>query len=236
MSQPYNPLEHSIVQAITGSRHETYEASDFQIALLYDIARTIKRVHMNRYQSTWDRWSDDPHIPGIEWRSFRYGDECECPEAQDGSGDGPNHLEDCRAIKPNFEFDGVCFSWYKYPGRGTSVNVRMEAAQWVDWFNRCRAKIEEFDIVALEHGGAPLPKSTHFYLGICHILHSSDWRGSLARYTGHVLEHLVKAEASFQDKDFDALLANNPDQHQLILKAVCLGIQAEKERAFREDR
>ena len=142
MSTPYDPLNHSIVQAMTGEKHEAYEATDFHEALLFAIAREIGRVHYSRYQTSWDRWSDDPHIPGIQWRS--YITDCGCLEENDSFI--PQHAEDCPAIQPNFGFAGVEFRWYKYPGRGMSVSKILSATEWASWFISCIAKIREFDI------------------------------------------------------------------------------------------
>ena len=128
--KPYNPLEQT----------EIFEATDFHEALLFSIAREIGRVHHNRYQASWDRWSDDPHIPGIHWRSYRY--ECGCPEENDFI---PRHTEDCQAILPNFRFENISFRWYKNPGRGMSVSSNMSESEWVSWFDRCLAVIRKFD-------------------------------------------------------------------------------------------
>jgi hypothetical protein len=140
--KPYNALEHSVVQAlITNDTTEAYEATDFHEALLFAIAREIGRVHLSRYQTSWNRWSDDPHIPGIRWHRYVY--DCGCPE--DGDNFIPRHEEDCPTAQPNFQFENVCFRWYKNPGRGMSVNVVMADSEWRAWFDRCITKIREFE-------------------------------------------------------------------------------------------
>lgn len=162
-------MNHSVVSAlIRNEPHEQYEATDFHEALLFAIAREIGRVHHNRYQSSWDRWSDDPHIPGIQWRRYAYG--CDCPEDNDGFT--PRHLEDCPLCQPNFAFEDVRFTWYKNPGRGMSVSKSMPAAEWQAWFERCIAKIQEFDvhIGGGSHSIAPLPEANNFYSAACCVM------------------------------------------------------------------
>lgn len=145
----YNPLEHSVVQAMNGDRMGRYEATDFHEALLFAIAREVARVHSNVYHESWDRWGDDPKIPSLHWRHYQY--DCECP---DGSGWGPEqHLPDCSSSTPHFQFEDVEIDWYKNPGRGMSVNKDWPAEQWVAWFDRCLAKVREFDV--------DLPKKTN---------------------------------------------------------------------------
>ena len=146
MGKKYNPIDHSVVQLVTGEPFESLEATDFHEALLFAIGREIGRVHWNRYQKEWTRWSDDPNIPGIRWRRYMY--DCDCQEDNDGFI--PRHEDGCSINSPNFEFDGVCFRWYKNPGRGMSVNKEMPSGAWVAWFNDCIKKIREFDS---EHSG-----------------------------------------------------------------------------------
>lgn len=52
----------------------------------------------------------------------------------------------CIGLRPNFQFEDVEIRWYKWPGRGMSTNKDWTPAEWRDWFNRCLAKVREFDI------------------------------------------------------------------------------------------
>jgi len=117
-----------------------YRATDFQTALLFAIASEIGRVHHNRYQTSWDRWDDDPHIPGIHWRRYRY--DCDCTEAKDFL---PQHVAACCEGAPHFAFEDVDFEWYKYPGRDMTVSREMHTSAWVAWFDRCLKVIRSFD-------------------------------------------------------------------------------------------
>lgn len=145
MTEQYNPLNHSIVQAMGGGAYGEYQATDFHEALLREIGREISRIHWNRYQKPWDTSEDDPEIPGIWWRNFRY--DCPCLEVDSGGwSDERYHTEDCLRTKPNFQFETVTFNWYKHLGRGMSTNTSMDAEGWMRWFDRCIAKVRENDV------------------------------------------------------------------------------------------
>lgn len=145
MSNEYNPLQHSIVQASVGTWCR-YECDDFIEALLMAILAEITRVHWNIYQHSWGAsWHadeiEDPEIPGIQFT--RYYDGCECE-------DEPEHRKDCRHARPNFQHEDVQFRWYKYPGRGMSTNKEWNAEEWRAWFQRCLATIRSFESVDME--------------------------------------------------------------------------------------
>lgn len=140
MSEPYNPLKHSIVQAVSGTWCR-YEADDFVGALFSAILDEIDRVHWNVYQHKWSpTWHgdsvDNPEIPGISFT--RYYDGCPCE-------DEPEHRPECRHARPNFQHEDVQFRWYKWPGRGMSTNKDWTADEWRAWFGRCLKTVRAFD-------------------------------------------------------------------------------------------
>lgn len=49
-----------------------------------------------------------------------------------------DHAQDCQIVVPNFGIDGdpVEIRWYKYPGRGMSVNVQLTTDDWIAWRDR----------------------------------------------------------------------------------------------------
>lgn len=238
--QPYNPLEHSIVQAlIRNEPHEQYEASDFHEALLFAIAREIGRVHHNRYQTSWDRWSDDPHIPGIQWRRYAY--DCDCPEDSDSFV--PRHLEDCVLCQPNFGFEDVRFTWYKNPGRGMSVNKDWTSTEWLAWFNRCIAKVKEFDIniSGESHSISPLPGGNEFYSAAVHVmfgpsLQKQPLHGELEQLRGSAQDG--QREIASEDKATEGYwsLVEKGDLTDRDVRLIALGVMAERYRSQRNDR
>lgn len=239
--KPYNPLEHSVVSAlIRNEPHERYEATDFHEALLFAIAREIGRVHHNRYQTSWDRWSDDPHIPGIQWRRYAY--DCDCPEDSDGFT--PRHLENCPLCQPNFGFEDVRFTWYKNPGRGMSVNKSWSADEWMQWFDRCVAKVREFDyrVGGGSHTMQPLPEGDAFYLAACHVLFAPSLEESPLK--DEIISLKSAAEEGQREihrderRDDDGYwrFVEKGDLSERDVRLIALGVMAEKYRSQRNDR
>lgn len=229
----FNPLEHSIVMSLMRNEpYQTYEATDFHEALLFAIAREIGRVHHNHYQSSWDRWSDDPHIPGIRWRRYVY--QCDCPESDDGFI--PRHLENCIVSQPNFQFEDVEFNWYKYPGRGMSVNKEWATDEWRQWFDRCITKIREFDTIIA--GGSkslePLPDASNFYIAACEILSKHAVEEDLPKQLAVLREsaHKGQREIGSEDKSFWEYVEGDPLSDR-DARMIALGVVAERDRAQR---
>jgi hypothetical protein len=140
VADEYNPVQHSIVQAMTGVWCR-YNVGDFVEALFMAILKEIERVHWNVYQHRWGpSWHsdqvEDPMIPGISFT--RYYDGCKCEDEDE-------HRPDCRHAKPNFQHEDVQFRWYKYPGRGMSTNKDWTADEWRAWFQRCLDTVRSFD-------------------------------------------------------------------------------------------
>lgn len=55
------------------------------------------------------------------------------------------HADNCEIEIPNFSFDGVELRWYKYFGRGMSLNVHKTEKQWKTWFDKCMKEIRKLD-------------------------------------------------------------------------------------------
>ena len=241
-AKKYNSPEHSIVHGLIRNEPvETYEATDFHEALLFGIAREIGRVHWNRYQTLWDRWSDDPHIPGIQWRRYSY--ECGCSENSDGFI--PKHEENCKEMQPNFGFEDVRFVWYKNPGRGMSINKDWAHLQWAEWFDRCLAKIREFDIVTIGFEGIPMPSADHCHSAQCKIGFTKTEEKRSA-WIAALQKNMVAADRQFSHNwltgkreartEFRRFLTGDKARKKEIVEAVAYGIYAERIRAQYEDR
>lgn len=119
----YNPLQHSVIQAISGEQYLQYETEEFHFALLKGIMDEIERVYWNRNQIKWDEYNN-PNIPNIIWNSYDWNQESKAP---------------------NFQYKDVCFNWYKYPGRGMSTNKNWSGSKWKIWFDDCIHNIQSFD-------------------------------------------------------------------------------------------
>lgn len=106
---------------------EEYAVPEFVTALLEYVIEDIGRVYGNRFQKRWDEY-EDPQIPGVEYRTYWWGEE-DAPEAD----------------LPNFAFGGVELRWYKHPGRSMSANREMDAGEWASWFQECLAQVRAVD-------------------------------------------------------------------------------------------
>lgn len=111
-SKEYNPLQHSVVQAVAGA-WSRYECDDFVEALLDYILDEIKRVHWNVYQHQWGpTWHaddvEDPMIDGISFVRF-YQDRCDCGGMQ------PNCKPDCRSIIEHRDWNDARLKWAEVP-------------------------------------------------------------------------------------------------------------------------
>lgn len=240
VAKRYNPLEHSVVQGlIRNEPHQSYEASDFHEALLFAVAREIGRVHWNRYQKSWDRWSDDPHIPGIQWRRYIY--DCDCKEDE---GFIPKHDENCPLLQPNFRFGEAEFNWYKNPGRGMSVNQDWAPEKWMEWFNKCLEKIREFGpkhSSVTQNPLLPMPKAMHFYLAECDIHHPAHWkrkdsRAEMISRIQPIESEILKGESDLKGEGWETILPRGSKAKLAALRLIAIGICAEKRRSEHEDR
>jgi hypothetical protein len=110
-----------------GNAYGQYEMPQYAIVLLQGILQYISITVWNRDQVEWDKYTD-PGIPGIEYRPYWWGNE-DAPEA----------------TMPNLGCGGVKVFWYKYPGRGMSVDKNLSPAEWAEWFNACLAAIDKVD-------------------------------------------------------------------------------------------
>jgi hypothetical protein len=135
MSKEYNALDHSVVQALLKpDATQRYEADAFIEALLRGIVHELERVYWNWNQEQLNNREDWEflEIPGFEYRRYCWTDDPgEC-------------------ARPNMKFGAVIIDWYKYLGRGMSVNVDWSALQWKSWFNDVLKALSMYD-VCIQH-------------------------------------------------------------------------------------
>ena len=106
---------------------QSYEMPEYAEALLNYIFDEIERVYWNINQKQWERYQD-PKLKQIKIRPYWWGDE-----------------NSKMAKLANFEYNGVGVSWYKYPGRGMSVDVKWKPTEWVYWFDGCMEHLRKLD-------------------------------------------------------------------------------------------
>lgn len=99
-----------------------------------------------RQVEEWANANRSPSAP--DWPELR--DYCDCGfsevlrkwlEENDHSENCPEHPDNTRAHLPNFSCGDVEIRWYKYIGRGMSVNREVSRGEWEALFARCFASL-----------------------------------------------------------------------------------------------
>ena len=131
MNKKYNPLEHSVVQALLKpDATHCYEVDDFVEALILGLYRELERCYWNWNQEGLEHRKDWQllDVPGgFEYRRYYWGDE----------------EENCGL--PNLKFGPVVINWYKRIGRGMSTNVDWSEKQWREWFDEAMKSVRLYD-------------------------------------------------------------------------------------------
>lgn len=114
-----------------------FETNPSVDALIRDLITETARVFHNRTGREWDySWSgEDPVIPGLTFRGFRYpryDAEDEIPPGKETEAEADRQ----EAALPCMEIEDVSIWWYKYPGRSMTVNSTLTPEQWFDWHQR----------------------------------------------------------------------------------------------------
>lgn len=113
-------------QMAFGNPWGDYPCPHWVDALVRELLREIERVFWNRNQRKWDQ-SEDPCIPGIEFRPYYWGD------------------DESEAAKPNLKHGDVEVRWYKHPMRGSSLNVEPTPEAMIAWFESAANAIRAAD-------------------------------------------------------------------------------------------
>ncbi len=74
----------------------------------------------------------------FEMHPYWWGD-CTC--GVDEEDEETPHSSECRYVLANFKCGAVEVRWYKYIGRGMSVNREVSRKEWRDIFARCEASL-----------------------------------------------------------------------------------------------
>ena len=122
MTEPYEP---ELGQVIFGNKAGAFDCPDFVDAMIQFLLWRTGLVFWNRKQREWDR-IEDPGIQGVKFRPYCWDE------------------DSTEADKPNLAFDGVEIRWYKYPGRGMSVNKDWTPVELVAWFDKIHKLLVEF--------------------------------------------------------------------------------------------
>lgn len=127
-------FEPELGQMMYGHCCQQYECPEYFIALLQNISYEISRVTGNQGESVDPATNEGSTYKNstFEIRSYSWVD-CVCNEDKCSSC--------CEACLPNFQYKDILVSWYKYLGRGTSINKEITPNEAINIFNECIASI-----------------------------------------------------------------------------------------------
>lgn len=139
MSERYTP---ELGQWAFGAPTGDYAVSNLGSAAIAHLLSEMERVFWNRtgreisYRDEGDAGVWNTFGSGIEWHAYWWGED-DAPEAH----------------RPNLLFSGVAIRWYKWPGRGESVDRAMLPAEWEAWLDRALQAARTADVESLRQAG-----------------------------------------------------------------------------------
>lgn len=117
MTTPYVP---EIGQAIFGAPSSEFCCPEWIVAGIRYISEELCTLQWNKTQQKFDDLTGNVGgeftCPCFELRAYQWNEDDE---------------------RPNFSCDGFEVRWYKYCGRGTSMNKDITPAEWVVVFDKC---------------------------------------------------------------------------------------------------
>ena len=112
--------EPELGQAIFGQHWKQYDCPEWIISFLDTISKELERVMWNINQETWD----DPFAN----TGNRFKNEAFEVQAYDWGDDEQPY---------NFKYKDIEISWYKYLGRGTTINRTVKPKEGIEMLNVC---------------------------------------------------------------------------------------------------
>lgn len=134
MSSSYKP---ELGQILHGSAIEHHEVPEYVQALVWHILSEFERCYWNSMQEESGLLAGGSYNrPGSPSKTYIM-DDFELCSYWWGDED-----DEVQMARPNLAFQDVRITWYKYPGRGMSVNVEKTPAEWVAWFDAALARVQ----------------------------------------------------------------------------------------------
>lgn len=121
MTTEYNPLNHSVVQALQ-STWQRFEASQFVAALIREIKAELETAYWNVKQQNFEDRKEREflEIPGFAFRDFTY--DCDC------GSEAPLHAPDCPALTEFMSWNERRIAWCTVPPKEPTTRAEMEDA------------------------------------------------------------------------------------------------------------
>ena len=119
-------------QAVFGCPTSQYDCPEYIEAGLKHLNDELCRIMWNKnqkeYQSPFGNYANEYKNDTFEVRSYYWGDN-----------------ED-KAVLPNFQCGDFEVRWYKYLGRGMSMNKSLDANEFFDIIDRCIKSVRREDV------------------------------------------------------------------------------------------
>ena len=114
--------------------NQNFNCSDWIVALLRDLDRTLCRVMWNinqeEYDSPFANTANTFKNDVFEVQAYNWNDEVEQPY--------------------NFKCGDIEISWYKYLGRDTTINNEFDNAYIIEMFNKCKLSLLEYEEIEMK--------------------------------------------------------------------------------------
>ena len=142
--QPYMP---ELGQMMHGRPWHELECPEFVVALLRDVDNEFRRIKGNqggpeRDYSPFANHGYSYKNDTFEAHSYWWGEDCACPEDAEGES---LHRSECEIVRPNFRWEDVEISWYKWLGRGTTINKPITPERAVEMYNACISSLVRWE-------------------------------------------------------------------------------------------
>lgn len=114
-----------------------YDCPDYVVALLRDIARKLDIVMWNskqkEYDNPFENTGNDFMCDTFEVHAYNWNEDINQPY--------------------NFKCDDIEISWYKYLGRGCTMNSKWSQNAMIEMYNKCMKALDKINKEALEDEG-----------------------------------------------------------------------------------
>lgn len=131
-----NKYEPELGQAAFGAKFSDLECPEYIEALIRYLADEISRVEWNRTQK---KYEPPTYNNGKEYKT-------DCFEMRSYCWEDCDETSDCKCCKPNFKCGDFDVRWYKYLGRGMSMNRDIKSDEAIALFDKCLKSVRRLDV------------------------------------------------------------------------------------------
>lgn len=137
--------EPELGQMFFGCPASKFACPEFIEAGLNHLASEIERVEGNirqqEYSAPTGNNGGEYHTEAFQMRAYYWG-YCDCGAAEDSE----QHAESCALQLPNFKCGDFEVRWYKWCGRGMSMNREIDANEFFVLIDKCVESVRKRDV------------------------------------------------------------------------------------------